>query len=153
MIRHILTILVLLVAPYSSYAVELEGAWKSDAAYTERFNEKYAKLKNKQKVFLSELFGNMTVTYKNEIMYQSMPTIKVSVNGIPQDFIGFNKKSSYKIIAKNDDTIVLNITDSEGKSEIALMKFESKDRYWVYLPNSSSKWSQLHIREYFVRQK
>ena len=86
-------------------------------------------------------------------MYVSMPDIKVTVNGEQKDFVGFENKNTYKIIAQNDNTIVLETIDEKGVREIGLLKFINNNKYWIYLPNSNSAWSQIHIREYFVRIK
>lgn len=135
------------------HAVTLDGTWKSDSESTLAFNDANAKLTEKQRKFISELLGKLTITYKDEVVHSSMPSAKVTVKGELKDFQGFNKSEKYRILAKDKDTIVLEAIESDGTKEIALLKFETEDKYWIYLPNSSSPWSQHHIREYFVRQK
>jgi len=85
---------------------------------------------------LSELFGKLLVTYDNGVMKLSMPSAKVTVKGQLQDFEGFEQIQTYKVVIKNKDTIVLETTDEEGKKDIALLKFEGEDKYWIYLPSS-----------------
>ncbi len=137
----------------SAQALTLDGTWKSDAESTIAFNDTNTKLTEKQKRFYAELLGKLTITYKDGVIHISMPSTKVTVNGVLKDFQGFSRSEKYKILAQDKDTIALESIDDEGKKEIALLKFETEDKYWVYLPNSSSPWSQRHIREYFVRQK
>lgn len=137
----------------NAFALNLDGTWKSDFNSTVEFNSVNARLEDKQKSFLSELFGKLLVTYDNGVMKLSMPSAKVTVKGQLQDFEGFEQIQTYKVVIKNKDTIVLETTDEEGKKDIALLKFEGEDKYWIYLPTSSNDWMRLHIREYFVRQK
>ncbi len=137
----------------NAFALNLDGTWKSDFNSTVEFNTANVKLEDKQRNFLSELFGKLLVTYKNGVMKLSMPSSKVTVKGELQDFEGFEQQQAYKIVIQNKNTIVLETTDEDGKKNIALLKFENEDKYWIYLPNSSDDWMQLHIREFFVRQK
>jgi hypothetical protein len=153
----ILTKLILLIAigliSINAHAVSIDGTWKSDAESTIAFNQANAKLTVKQNRFFSELLGKLTITFKDGIEYSSMPSTMVTVKGEKQNFEGFNRQDKYKIIAQDQNTVVLEIIDDKGKKEISLLKFENEDKFWIYLPISSSIWSQLHIREYFVRQK
>jgi len=152
MIRFAVTVLMGVVA-LAGYAAELEGTWKSDADLTMAFNRANARLTEKQEKFLSEILGKLTVTYKNGTVYSSMPSTRVTVSGEPRDLDGFSETAAYKIMAQDQDTIVLRITEHDGTCKISLLKFETEDRFWIYLPTSSNQWAQLHMREYFVRQK
>lgn len=152
MIRLAVTVLMSVVA-LAGYAAELEGTWKSDAELTMAFNRANARLTEKQEKFLAEILGKLTVTYKNGTVYSSMPLTRVTVSGKPRDFDGFSETAAYRVVAQDQDTIVLQTTEHDGTSKISLLKFEAEDRYWIYLPTSSNEWAQLHMREYFVRQK
>jgi hypothetical protein len=137
----------------NSAALNLEGIWKSDLESTVEFNSANAKLEKRQEEFLLDLLGKLTITYKNGVAYLSMPSTKVTVNGELKDFEGYESTQSYEILAQDKDTIIVEFTGDKDEKDLSLLKFEGEDKYWVYLPNSSSQWSQLHIREYFVREK
>lgn len=110
----ILTKLILLIATgiisINAHAVSsIDGTWKSDAESTIAFNHANAILTIKQDRFLSELLGKLTITFKDGIQYSSMPASVVTVKGEKKDFEGFNKQDKYKIIAQDQDTVVLEI--------------------------------------------
>jgi hypothetical protein len=150
---RLLILLGSLLLAENSAALDLEGVWKSDLDSSMTFNSINAKLEKRQEAFLRDLFGKMTITYKNETAYLNMPSTKVTVNGELRNFTGFKNTQKYRILAQDRDTIIIEFIDGDGKKEISLLKFEGENKYWIYLPNSSSPWSQLHIREYFVRQE
>lgn len=82
-----------------------------------------------------------------------MPSIQVTVNGKKTDFVAISDTQKYKVIASNNDTAVIQTKDLNNRDMIASYHFENENVMWIYVPSHSSMFSNLHIREYFVRLK
>jgi hypothetical protein len=148
------TIILLSLLTLSSFchSINIEGTWKSDAKLTMKFNDSHAKLTKIQRLLLSELMGNLIISYKGSTLTSTMPKTTVTTKGKPTDFEGFAEIEKYKIIGETTDTLVLEITSQTGEKNYSILRFENENLYWVYVPHSSNI-INVHIREYFVRQK
>ncbi|MBK8283601.1 MAG: hypothetical protein IPK97_01300 [Ahniella sp.] len=124
---------------------DLEGTWKSDREASINFAEQRGRLKPEQFELLSQMWGNMTVTYDTNTSHFVWPDIEVSVAGKKQRFAGSEELSAYSVVACNSEVIVVTV-DLKANEEPAVltMHFEEYDGFWVYL-------AKFNVREYFSR--
>lgn len=148
-------ILFLLFICFNSFAeITLEGTWQSDKEQSLVFLEEHTKIKDKQKIFLSQILGEMTITYNAETVVMTFPTLKVVIDGKKHNLEGFNETSDYKVIFKNKHSIATTSYNPWfNDEEITIYHFVNPNLMWVYSDNSVDTLNDLHFREYFKRIK
>jgi hypothetical protein len=128
----------------------LIGSWQSDSARTMDFNEKYAKLSEKQAQALSEIFGKNSLDFSDSVCTIVCPS--VSINDV-DGAITLEKsveKLSYRVLGSTPTAIAIITEDSEGTKSLAIWHFDG-DYAWIYVGDSLE--GMPHVREYFRRVK
>jgi len=81
----------------------LIGTWKSDADATIAELRKSRPVTDKQEQALRQIFGKLTITY--------------TATAMTTDFEGKVETHSYRMIAKDEDSVVFKTTSAETKAE------------------------------------
>ena len=148
--KIILTLLLLSI-PIQGFSFELKGKWKSDLELAKNFIEKNALISEKQKEFIYQLFGNMTIEFNDDTYTIYMDDMVIKNNGKSTDFEGLSETHPYKIVARDLTTIVVQTIDVNGEASLAPYEFLNNDIMYIYLPLSGDASIDLNIREYFKR--
>jgi len=150
------TAIILLIASAVSGCgvtdARLSGKWKSNLELTTEFNEKHAKLTEKQKNLFSQIVGRMELTYaspgKCEIF---LPRDKIEMDSRIIETNEYKMVMDYKIIYSNEDISVILYEDFLLGERLQTIHFVSENIYWVYVGDSLL--SDIHIREYFTKEE
>lgn len=150
---RLLYLLLLLSLPINASEVSIEGKWKSSKELTSEFNVKNSILEDRQRHFFDQLMGHMTIEFKNGLSTIEMPAIEMISDGERKMFEGFSDESTYSVIGRDKNTVVLLTQDADGSDLVATYHFDDEDTMWTYVAGQSSLFPDLNIREYFVRSK
>lgn len=150
---RLLYLLLLFSLPIYATEVSIEGKWRSSKELTSDFNIKNALLEDSQRHFLEQLMGHMTINFQKGVMQLDMPAIEITSNGEKTKLEGFSEESTYSVIGRDNNTVVIKTQDADGADLIVTYHFDDKDTMWVYVAGQSSLFENLNIREYFIRSK
>ncbi|MDF1821541.1 MAG: hypothetical protein P1U64_08210 [Alcanivoracaceae bacterium] len=149
--RPIFFALLFFLVASDAHAASIEGKWRSNKELTSGFNNRNAILEERQRIFFDQLMGHMTIEFLDGVSKLNMPSIEVHSDGEKSTFEGFTEESTYTILGQDKDTVVVKTQDLDGSDLIVTYHFEGQDIMWVYVAGHSSMFSNLNIREYFVR--
>jgi hypothetical protein len=132
----------------------LLGTWTSDKERTMSFIRERVKLPEKSERFFGEIMGKLEVTFtETEVAYE-MPDVYVTVGDEQRLTEGFREKSSYVVLYENEKTIIVSGTAPvSGEKEATVYTFVEPDVMWVYIGSVDPFFPNLHIREYFKRNR
>lgn len=130
----------------------LLGKWQSDAAKTMEFNEKHVKLEDRQIRNLRQIFGKMTVAYRDNEVVTTTPAYSITTDAKTIEMEASELTGTYSVLGTADDAVAIkfrfpNPVGDEFEA-IQVLHFEG-DHMWTYVGDSPLGW--LHIREYFKR--
>ena len=124
----------------------LIGQWKSNAALSMQFNHERAKFEQKTELFLSQILGNLTITFTKNTVGLEMPNIETqTAEGKKNQLVGFSETHTYNLLGATENSLAIKSIESvTGNESITVYNFEGNNTMWVYSGTS-------HLREYFVR--
>lgn len=130
----------------------LSGKWRSNLGLTTEYNEKHAKLTEKQKSVFSQIFGSMELTYLSPGKCEVFRPSNTIITGSKEIETNDSKKIiDYKIIFNNKDVVVISYYDPIFGETVRTLNFVDEDTYWLY--GGDSGFFDFNIREYFTREK
>lgn len=150
---RLLYLLLLFALPIDASEISIEGKWMSSKELTLEFNVKNAILEDRQRYFFDQLMGHMTIEFQNGVLKLEMPTIEMLSDSEKEIFEGFSEESTYSVIGRDKNTVVIKTQDTDGSDLIVTYHFDDEDTMWIYVAGQSSLFPNLNIREYFVRNK
>jgi hypothetical protein len=150
-----ITILLLVGVIISGCGVtdyRLSGKWRSNLGLTTEYNEKHAQLTEKQKSVFSQIFGRTELTYLSPGKFEVFrPGNTIITGGKEIETIDSKKVMGYKVIFSNKDVVVISYDDPIFGETVRTLNFVDEDTYWIY--GGDKGFFDLHIREYFTREK
>ena len=127
----------------------LYGTWKSDREATIDYNRNHTKISDRELQALGQMFGHLIVVYQSGGRSSTTMEAHTITRGTEtESFDSLSDKSAYRIVAKDDDSVVIEL--GEDKT-ILTIHFEGDNMYWIYLGDKDL--SGRHMREYFRRIK
>ena len=150
--KKTLIILSILISVNVYGAPNLHGKWKSSLVLSNEFNYANTKLDKNQKDFINQIFGKLIIIYKENTFKVIDKDKTIIVNGEKRNWEGNNKDYEYKIIASDNNKIIIKEKKNDNTSKLETLHFIGDDTYWIYL-GSTKMFENLNIREYFVRVK
>ncbi len=154
-ISKILSLSIILAAVFiisgcSKSDSRLKGKWRSNLKLTTEYNEKKARLTDRQKKAFAKMFGKLEINYftpgKCEIFTPKEITNFETDNTEQEDTRGVLE---YKIIYQNDKLAVLVYKDPLKRETVQTYHFVNDNTYWIYLGGSGL--ADLNMREYFTK--
>jgi hypothetical protein len=128
----------------------LTGTWRSNLELTQNYNNKYAKLTERQQNALSQMFGKMEVNYFEPGRCKIyLPKNTVHTEKKDYEFDGSEEVFEYEIIYRDDKVVVIVFDDPEAGKTVRTINFTSCNTYWLYLGGGSI--IDLNMREYFTK--
>jgi hypothetical protein len=150
-----ITILLLVGATISGCGVtdyRLSGKWRSNLGLTTEYNEKHAQLTEKQKSVFSQIFGRTELTYLSPGKFEVFrPSSTIITGGKEIESNDSKKVMGYRVIFSNKDVVVISYDDPLFGETVRTLNFVDEDTYWIY--GGDMGFFDLHIREYFTREK
>lgn len=148
MIPRILSALVLILSPNIVKAESpLLGTWKSSLEISLAKNNLELIAPNTLG-FVQQIVGELTITYKNDVLIEYSPKKTLTVDGKQFEWAGANGQFPYRVLKELEGSVIIKRKLTDGSWVKSVITFENPDLYRVNWRDHSD----VDFDEYFVRQ-
>lgn len=128
------------------HAKSLEGTWKSDKEVSLDYHLKQG---NELSQFSVNMFGQTTLEFRNGKLKTVVKSHKTHIRNLPINMKGEKSEVSYKVVASDNNTIVIEIPFHGLK----IYHFVANDLIWVYHASNDKDYSSSNVREFYKKVK
>ena len=124
----------------------LQGTWKSNREETVaavfKDDPKWAAATSERKEEFSRFFGNMTITYSNQVATMVTPAIQMRSMTLPAS----TNTSRYKVVERGPNHVVLEVEEDEVAQQIAQelsLSSQGNIRRIEFVEDAKGYWTEM----------
>jgi len=141
-------IFIMALVPNFAFGSDYVGVWVEDKIASIEFNTKFSK--QTDRVSQLSKCGSVRIEYTEAHVVSQQDSYTCIVDGKKIEMPGYKNEYKYKLIAKNQDTVVIETIVGDGESVYEILHFVDDNFFWVYT-GGSEMMSDSHTRVYFKR--